>query len=196
MQARAFLEAVEHYCILDTETTGLDAAAGDQVVEVAVLGIDGVPLLDTLVRPNCSIPPQATTIHGISDADVADAPSFAAVLPQLAAVVAGRTVLIYNACFDLEMISEECVRLGQSCPLSWEHSRCMMRLYSDYVGLWSEYWHDYQWVPLNGGHRALGDCRAVLQVLEEMARIPLPPFPALAPGALAASTNEDDELPF
>ncbi|MBO0792023.1 MAG: hypothetical protein J2P36_13900 [Ktedonobacteraceae bacterium] len=41
-----------------------------------------------------------------------------------------------------------------------------------YVGQWSEYHEDYQWQPLNGGHRALGDALAALDVLKHMAATP------------------------
>ncbi|MFE6365904.1 hypothetical protein ACFVP3_38810 [Streptomyces sp. NPDC057806] len=40
--------------------------------------------------------------------------------------------------------------------------------YSDWVGDWSDYWGNNRWQPLNGGHRALGDCRAVLDCLRVM----------------------------
>ncbi|MFE7243986.1 hypothetical protein [Streptomyces sp. NPDC057580] len=42
--------------------------------------------------------------------------------------------------------------------------------YSNWVGDWSGYWGNYSWQPLNGGHRALGDCRAVLDRLRTMAK--------------------------
>lgn len=41
---------------------------------------------------------------------------------------------------------------------------------SEWVGEWSDYWGDYAWQPLIGGeHRALSDCRALLERLKEMA---------------------------
>ena len=64
--------------IIDFETTGLTAGA-DRVVEVAIARVDvgGEPriILDTLVNPLRRV--AATEIHGITDADVADAPRFA-----------------------------------------------------------------------------------------------------------------------
>ncbi|MFH8350234.1 exonuclease domain-containing protein [Streptomyces sp. NPDC018045] len=41
--------------------------------------------------------------------------------------------------------------------------------YSDWVGEWSEYHGNNRWQPLNGGHRAAGDCHAVLACLRAMA---------------------------
>jgi hypothetical protein len=49
----------------------------------------------------------------------------------------------------------------------------VMEPYSQYVGDWSDYWESYRWQPLGGGHRAVGDARACLQVIKAMAETPL-----------------------
>ena len=58
--------------ILDTETTGLYDPA--RIVDIAVTTAAGDVLLDTLVDPGVPIPPEATAVHGITDADVAGKP--------------------------------------------------------------------------------------------------------------------------
>jgi len=50
--------------------------------------------------------------------------------------------------------------------MTWED---VMIPYSDWYGDWNEYFGNYAWQPLNGGHRALGDCRKVLKRLRQMA---------------------------
>jgi len=74
--------------IIDFETTGLTAGA-DRVVEVSVVRVDPGQeprlVFDTLVNPHRRV--SATEIHGISDADVADAPSFGVSETPLNAVV-------------------------------------------------------------------------------------------------------------
>lgn len=197
IEAQAILRTPERFCVLDTETTGVDP--WDEIVEIAVLGVErrrrvdgmeggmeGAVLLNTLVQPIArSIPPQVTAIHGITDQDVATAPSFAEILPQLAAAVAGRTVLIYNAAFDGEMIRAACARLGDDVrsPVRRNKSVCMMEWYAEWCGILRRA-GDYEWIPLNGGHRALGDCRAVLARLQKMAEIP---SPLTAPSAVVPS---------
>jgi hypothetical protein len=92
--ARAMLEPGAAV-ILDTETTDLFDAA---IVEIAVIdACTGATLLDTLVRADRPIQPGARAVHGISDADLADAPVWADVLPKLLAVTENRQVLCYNA---------------------------------------------------------------------------------------------------
>lgn len=165
--------------ILDTETTGLEDDA--RILDLAVITGAGQVLLDTLVNPGVPIPPEATAIHGITDEMVKDAPSFAHVLPELAEAVSGGRVLIYNDVFDLQRLGHELgVHHGESGDLldvgrRWiaAHNATAedaMIPYSDWVGEWSDYWGNNRWQPLNGGHRALGDCLAVIECLKAMAR--------------------------
>ena len=63
---------------IDFETTGLSPAA-DRIVELTVLKLqpDGTEELKTArLNPQMPIPPEATAIHGITDEDVADKPTF------------------------------------------------------------------------------------------------------------------------
>src|SRR5690242_18269037 len=70
---------------LDLESTGTDPAT-DRVIELALLTL--VPdrpadLYRLRLNPGVNIPPAATAVHGITDADVRDAPTFAIVAPDL-----------------------------------------------------------------------------------------------------------------
>lgn len=60
---------------------------------------------------------------------------------------------------------------------SWWRERvdwqCAMLEYSTFVGDWHDYYRNYRYQPLGGGHRAVGDCRACLEVLQRMAATPL-----------------------
>lgn len=163
--------------ILDTETTGLHDDA--RIVEITVITGRGDVLLDTLVNPGEPIG-EATDIHGIADAMVADAPAFSEILPRLTEVLDGRRCLIYNAPYDKGRLRHELTlhhrAAGHPAPeqaaADWMGAHAfedVMIPYSDWVGDWNDYWGNYSWQPLNGGHRALGDCRAVVERLREMA---------------------------
>jgi hypothetical protein len=165
--------------ILDTETTGLHDKA--RIVDLGVLGIDGEVLVDTLLDPGELIPAEATGIHGITDQDVAGAPSFGDVIEQLSAVLAGKRVLIYNEPYDVGRLRHELTvhyrQAGHADPevsaAAWIDGmrfEDVMIPYSDWVGDWSDYWGNYTWQPLCGGnHRAVSDCRAVVERLRGMA---------------------------
>lgn len=168
--AREQLAAADNRVILDTETTSLDG----EIVEIAVIDCKGNSLINTLVKPLISISSEATRIHGISDDEVFFAPSFTEVYPQIKQVLDGKIALIYNASFDVGILND-CCNLYNLPSLfvkknkSQESYDCLMTWYSQWYGEWSNYYKSYKWKPLNGGHRALGDCLAALNCLEEMA---------------------------
>ncbi|WP_199227570.1 3'-5' exonuclease [Limnohabitans sp. T6-5] len=86
---------------MDTETTGLNQNGTDEVLEIAIVSDDGRTLLNTLVRPlKNSVWSQAQAIHGISPKDVENAPTWDSLLPKVAEICAGKTIVVYNAPFD------------------------------------------------------------------------------------------------
>src|SRR5919106_4110993 len=99
--------------IVDTETTGL-YPGGDRVIEIAVVradpGQEPKVWLDTLINPRR--PVAATEIHGISDEDVADAPTFEDVAPAVVDALCGSVFASYNVYFDARFIREELRRVG------------------------------------------------------------------------------------
>lgn len=146
----------ERSVLLDTETTTLFGS----VCEIAIISPNGDVLLDTLVNPGGPISPAAQAVHGLRDADVADAPPWSQILPRLTEVVAGRHLVAYNAPYDQAVITS---MSGASHPLSHPSRwRCAMRARSVLE-------RTDGWQRLGGNHRALGDCYAMLAVLEELA---------------------------
>ncbi len=101
---------------LDTETTGLDAAGGDRIIEVGCIEMvdrrHSGRRLHHYVNPQRASHPDAVRVHGISDDFLADKPAFAAVAEELLAFVAGAEVVIHNAGFDIGFIDAELERLG------------------------------------------------------------------------------------
>ena len=99
----------------DLETTGVDTAKA-RIVEVSMIKI--MPDGEEIVRPRRShpqlhIPEQATAIHGITDEDVKDAPTFAQVAKSMAQFIEGCDFGGFNSNrFDLPMLVEEFLRAG------------------------------------------------------------------------------------
>lgn len=91
------------YAVIDVETTGFSHAT-DRIVEAACVLVDGGSIIRTwssLVNPRRPIPDYATRVHGITDMQVARAPSFERVQRELRALCEGAVVTAHNASFDL-----------------------------------------------------------------------------------------------
>jgi DNA polymerase-3 subunit epsilon/CBS domain-containing protein len=104
--------------VIDTETTGLDAASA-WIVEVAAVRLSAGQLdmdapLRRLVRPGVPIPRATSQIHGIDDAAVADAPDFARVAADVAAAIDGAVVIGHTLAFDLAVLAREFARAGRA----------------------------------------------------------------------------------
>jgi len=102
------------FVVLDLETTGLSRTR-DRVVEAAAVRLRDGRILDSrcwLINPGRPIPAAATAVHGIRDADVRQAPAFAAVYPRIAAYIGDGVVVAHNAPFDAGFLVCEAVRGG------------------------------------------------------------------------------------
>lgn len=99
----------------DLETTGINITK-DRIVEISLLKVhpDGrEEMKSRLVNPEMPIPPQSTAIHGISDEDVKDSPTFKQVAKSLADILEGCDIAGFNSSrFDVPMLSEEFLRAG------------------------------------------------------------------------------------
>lgn len=167
---------------LDTETTGLDGQA--EVCDLAVIDWEGNVLLNTLVRPMGPIPAQAYMIHGISNDDVAGAPRFCDVVPDLVRVLHQRLVVIYNAAFDLRILLQSATAyLSNAHWLALECDPvCAMELYAEHYGDWSNWHRNYRWQSLEAAarqcglqwtstaHRAHADAEMTRRLIHHLAR--------------------------
>ena len=99
----------------DLETTGIDTAK-DRIVEISMVKInpDGERTVKTRrINPGMHIPAEATAIHGITDDDVKECPSFAQIARSLAQFIEGCDFGGFNSNrFDLPMLVEEFMRAG------------------------------------------------------------------------------------
>ena len=90
---------------LDTETTGLWADMGDEMLEIAIVEQDGSVLLNTFVKPKHKRHwPDAMAVHHITPNMVKDAPTLDDIADQIIDALVGRTVYIWNAPFDAQFV--------------------------------------------------------------------------------------------
>lgn len=98
------------FAVLDFETTGLAAAYGHRVCEVAILTGRNNEIgnrYQTLINPQRSIPESTQRVHGISIGDVRDAPTFEEVADRLLEMLQDRVLVAHNARFDLTFLETE-----------------------------------------------------------------------------------------
>ncbi len=104
------LKLTRPLAVFDLETTGIDVEK-DRVIQIAVIRVepDGSRrTYETLVNPERPIPPEATKVHGIKDADVADKPTFSQIRLELEEYLAGADLAGYNSIrFDTPLLQNE-----------------------------------------------------------------------------------------
>jgi DNA polymerase-3 subunit epsilon len=100
-------------CFFDLETTGIDVAK-DRIVEIAILKVfpNGNKESKTwLVNPTIPIPAQATAVHGITNEQVANEPTFKELSSQIHAMIKDSDLAGFNSDrFDIPLLAEELLR--------------------------------------------------------------------------------------
>jgi len=96
------------FTFVDVETTGLNPSYGDRICEIGLLRWkDGEELasFQSLVNPGRPISPGAQAVNNITDAMVADAPSFEGIADRALALMEGTVLVAHNAPFDMSFLN-------------------------------------------------------------------------------------------
>lgn len=97
--------------ILDTETTGLNPATGDRIIEIGCVEMQDRRLTERTfhyyVNPERDIDAGAFAVHGLSREFLSDKPVFGNIVEQLIEFVDGAEIVIHNAAFDLGFLDNE-----------------------------------------------------------------------------------------
>jgi DNA polymerase III epsilon subunit family exonuclease len=165
----------------DTETTGLQPFGGDRVIEFAavVLRIDasgqvvGEERHGWLLNPGIPIPRTASEISGITDKDVADAPTFADVAHEVAELLGNAVTVAHNYPFDMAFLTQELLRVGLTWPeplAEVDTVDLSMKHFSEAKGHKLIDLCTRLGVSLDGAHRATNDAAACGRCFVEMVR--------------------------
>lgn len=154
----------------DLETTGVDVTH-DRIVEISMIKVlpSGEEIEKTRrVNPGIPIPAEATAVHHITDADVANEPSFRQIAKSLANEMIGCDIAGFNSNrFDIPMLDQEFQRAGVKFDFTKarfvdvqtifhkKEQRTLVAAYRFYCGK-----------ELDGAHSANADTRATLEVLK------------------------------
>lgn len=160
VRMQEILEQKDRYVILDTETTGLDENA--EILDIGIIDLDGNILFESLIKPVDTIPKALTDIHGITNEMVANAPTFSQVWPEIKKIIENKTIIIYNAEYDIKIIKQTLKKYGINEPKIGKNQYCIMRDIADayYDGKWQKL---SIFSPIEQEHRAISDCHIVLK---------------------------------
>ena len=161
----------------DLETTGI-SVTNDRIVEISLLKIHPNGKEESKTRrinPEIPIHPQATAVHGITDDDVKDCPTFKQIAKSLVEILEGCDLAGFNSSrFDVPMLSEEFLRAGIDFDMSKRkfidvqiifHKKEPRTLEAAY-----KFYCDKD---LDNAHSAEADTRATYEVLKsQLARYP------------------------
>lgn len=103
--------------VLDTETTGLDAAGGDRLIEIGCVELlNRIPTgrdFHVFINPQGrKVHPEAVAVHGITDDFLRDKPTFGELAAPLLDFIGDAPLVIHNAEFDMGFLNSELERLG------------------------------------------------------------------------------------
>ena len=164
------LKLVRPLVCFDLETTGTDTER-DHIVQIGLIRVEpdgGRRSYESLVNPGRPIPPAATKVHGITDDDVRDQPSFAALLAEIEPLLTGADLAGFNSIrFDLPLLEAELRRAGSRLDLSQVRNLDAMRIFhfKEPRNLAAAY-RFYCAKELTDAHSALADATATLEVLD------------------------------
>lgn len=162
------------YTVFDTETTGLEPSAGDEILQIGATRIVAGKLrrhesFEQIVDPQRSIPERTIAIHGITPAMVAGQPTIREVLPAFHAFAQETVLVAHNAAFDLRFLElkERAAGVSFDMPvldtlllsqvLHPNQERHSLEAIAERLG-----------VPVLGRHTALGDAIVTAEVFLKM----------------------------
>ncbi|MDO8248379.1 MAG: exonuclease domain-containing protein [Rhodoferax sp.] len=98
-----------NYTVFDTETTGLEPSAGDEIIQIGATRIVNGRLLrnetiDQLIDPKRHLKPESISIHGITEEMVKGQPTIAQVLPIFHEFCEDTVLVAHNAAFDMRFL--------------------------------------------------------------------------------------------
>lgn len=157
------------YAIVDIETTG-GSARLERITEIAVYIHDGNRVVEeysTLINPERNIPYFITSLTGITNEMVEDAPKFYEVARRIVELTEGKVFVAHNARFDYSFIRQEFGMLGYNFKRPMLDTVALSRKLIPGHRSYSlgNLCNDLG-IEINGRHRASGDALATVRLLE------------------------------
>lgn len=185
LKGKSLIEFPSNCVVLDIETTGFSPDF-DEIIELAAVRYAGraeVDRFESLVRPENKIDPYITTLTGITNEMVADAPRISEILPQFIDFIGDAIIVGHNVGFDINFLYDNSERIGYVPVLNdyVNTMRLSRRLCPGLEHHTLDVLAEHLGVRPQNRHRALGDCmttwecfEALRALAEKMGGIPEP----------------------
>lgn len=160
------------YIVLDTETTGLNAAE-DELLQVSIIDNEGVVLFDSYIRPTQHTEwAEAERVNHITPEMVDNSPTIEEVMPEINNILKRYDKIVgYNVRFDADFLKHNGAEFADntnfvdsmkifSLYFSADNKRCKLTEAADYFC--------YDWSEHEEAHNSLGDCYATLYVYKKL----------------------------
>lgn len=157
-------------CFFDLETTGINISK-DRIVEISILKVYPNGKEETYtkkVNPTIPIPAETTAVHGISDADVADAPTFKDLAKEVHQMIKDSDLGGFNSNrFDIPLLAEEMLRADVDFDMKSRHSIDVQTIFHKMEQrTLSAAYKFYCDKNLDNAHSAEADTKATYEVLK------------------------------
>ncbi|MBI4244370.1 MAG: 3'-5' exonuclease [Planctomycetes bacterium] len=157
------------YSVIDTETTSSGDYNSNKICEIAVIKIKANSIIDefnSLINPCIPISPEATTIHRITNNDVATSPKFSDVSSRIHRMVNNTIFVCHNTSFDLPIIVKEFSETGIYIPgiTSLDTVKLSRKAFPGLKSYSLQSLISHLGINRNRSHRAYDDCKATVEL--------------------------------
>lgn len=163
------------FVVIDTETTGLHVYSGDEIIDIALIELQGLETtgrcFQSYINPQREIPAASTAIHHIYDSDVAHAPTLEQLLPQVMEFIGDAVLVGHHVNFDIRFLNKT---LQKVCHGLLQNPNIdTMLLFLEYRGQIGHYTLEevakHCNVHIRGRHSAQGDAEATCRIFQHLA---------------------------
>lgn len=176
IRGKSLIELPRCYIIIDLETTGLSFNY-DHIIEIGMLKIENDRIIDmyeSLIQPNNFygngyLDPSITSLTGITDEILMDAPLFYEVSNDIINFIGHSIIVSHNVHFDINFLYDYLLRynnhtLSNDCWDLLRRSRAVLPDLENHKLITVANFFDYEYIP----HRSLSDCQSTLEMINRL----------------------------